>query len=735
MAQDLELALRIHADVRRANREIQAVRQEVARFGQGGRRTGNDLRDMGRGVDQAERSTRNLGVTARQVRGLLASLGIAISARSIIQATVRQEQALAQLDARIRSTGGSAGFTRDELAGMAAELQKVTTFGDEAVMEMQATLMTFTRVTNQVFRDSQELILDLATAMRMDLNSAALQVGKALNDPIQGLTALRRAGIQFTDDQETMIRRMVETNDLAGAQRVILRELETQFGGAARAARDTFGGALAGLRNAFGDLLEADGGLGDAREQIERLTEILKDPQVIEGINALVSGVVRLTGVIAELTAAGVRFTQWVGEELAVAIHGVAADDVERIEQRLASLRQELALHEMQPELFGRARKGLRAEIEEYEQMLERALELRHSLARPDAPAAPGAPAAAPVAAPTPTGPSDDFLKAQSDLERRIGLLGRESAEQQMIWEVEQGRYRDLAQGEKDALLALAARLDAGNEAIRQAEEEARAAKEAEAAQKAYDDELERAARAIRDVLDPMEPLRRELEQLNLLLEEGKLSWDEWAEATLRVHERMDAMSGAAQGTGESINEFAVGAARNMQRGFADYLFDPFDEGLKGMVAGFVRAMHRMLSEYLAMQAMTGLFGASFGTTGQIGGIVGSLFHTGGIAGQGGATRTVHPALFARAARYHGGGVAGLAPDEIPAILRRGEEVLTEDDPRHRTNFGAAAGGRMEVDLALSEGLVVQAMRSRDVEQAILRVISRNRGAVLQEIG
>ena len=68
------------------------------------------------------------------------------------------------------------------------------------------------------------------------------------------------------------------------------------------------------------------------------------------------------------------------------------------------------------------------------------------------------------------------------------------------------------------------------------------------------------------------------------------------------------------------------------------------------------------------------------------------LFHQGGVVGAGGSTRMASPFAFAGAPRYHGGGIAGLAADEMPAILRRGEEVLTAGDPRHRSNGGLASG-------------------------------------------
>jgi hypothetical protein len=198
-----------------------------------------------------------------------------------IKNTIEQEKVLAQLEARVRSTGGAAGFTSGALAQMAGDLQKVSTFGDEAIISMQSVLLTFTQVRGDEFKGASQAILDMSTALGMDLKSAALQVGKALNDPILGVSALARAGVQLTESQKEAVKSLVEVGDVAGAQRVILKELETQFGGAAAAARNTLGGALVSLKNAFGDLFEVPGLIAPITAEINRLTKFLGDPSTI----------------------------------------------------------------------------------------------------------------------------------------------------------------------------------------------------------------------------------------------------------------------------------------------------------------------------------------------------------------------------------------------------------------------------------------------------------------------
>lgn len=241
----------------------------------------------GKATKSAEKNITALGNVARTIGPLVTAAFGAAVIRESVRAFIRQEAAIAQLEQRIKSTGGAAGFTSEELQRMASGLQDVTTFGDEATIEMQALLLTFTQIQGPVFERAQESILNVATAMGTDLKSAAIQVGKALNDPKGQLSALSRSGIQFTEDQKDMIKTMQEAGDVAGAQAVILKELETQFGGAARAARDTFGGALTAAGNSIGDLSEK---FAEAIIGFTGFTGILKDATfLIDELNRALS--------------------------------------------------------------------------------------------------------------------------------------------------------------------------------------------------------------------------------------------------------------------------------------------------------------------------------------------------------------------------------------------------------------------------------------------------------------
>ena len=301
---------------------------------------------------KAEKAVGKLSTASKEFGSVIGGLAAALAGGAFFQAVVRNtiesENALAQLNATLASTKGAAGLTSAEIVSMAQGLQKVTTFGDDAIIAMESQLLTFTKLGKDVVPRATESILDLATKMGGDLKGAAVQVGKALNDPVQGLAGLSRAGVQFSDDQEHMITALVESGRLAEAQTVILAELETQMGGSAKAARETFGGAVTALQNAFGDLLEGSGGnLSEAKVAVEGLTTALSDPRVQQAFGTMVAGVLNLATAAANALPDLVAFTNWAADSLGAAFGGAAIGDMIRLEAEMDSLNEKVKTQQM----------------------------------------------------------------------------------------------------------------------------------------------------------------------------------------------------------------------------------------------------------------------------------------------------------------------------------------------------------------------------------------------------
>lgn len=248
-----------------------------------------------------DKAFKGLGASAVRVIGLLAGGALF---RGAVNATAEAEASFAQLEAAVNATGGAAGFTAPQLAKMAGNLQDLTTFSDESVMSMQAVLLQFTRIRGPVFKEAQQAIVDVAARMHTDLSTAALTVGKALDNPIEGMGALQKAGVRLSESQKQTIKDMVDVGNVAGAQGLILGELEKRFAGAALAARQNFSGALQAVKNQLGELLEAKGGLPGATANLNELAEVLKDPGVKQGaddiFSALIAGATKYLEVVTK---------------------------------------------------------------------------------------------------------------------------------------------------------------------------------------------------------------------------------------------------------------------------------------------------------------------------------------------------------------------------------------------------------------------------------------------------
>lgn len=176
-------------------------------------------------------------------------IGVSMGFKSMIDGAAASQQKLTQMDSVLKSTGGVAGMTKDELVKLADAQGKLTTFSKGANLATENLLLTFTNIGKKTFPDALKSVNDMSQALGQDAKSSAIQLGKALNDPIKGITALSRVGVSFTAQQKEQIAAMQKAGDTAGAQSIILKELQKEFGGSAEAAGKTFGGQLAILKN------------------------------------------------------------------------------------------------------------------------------------------------------------------------------------------------------------------------------------------------------------------------------------------------------------------------------------------------------------------------------------------------------------------------------------------------------------------------------------------------------
>jgi hypothetical protein len=165
----------------------------------------------------------------------------------------------AQTNAVLKSTGDAAHVTAKQVADLAEAIQHKSGIDEATIHSGENLLLTFRDIRNEtgkgndIFNQATQIMADMSVALGENMNSAAIQLGKALQDPVKGITALHREGVSFTQGQKDAIKAMVDSGNTMGAQKIILQELNKEFGGSADALGKTLPGQIAIAKAAFKD--------------------------------------------------------------------------------------------------------------------------------------------------------------------------------------------------------------------------------------------------------------------------------------------------------------------------------------------------------------------------------------------------------------------------------------------------------------------------------------------------
>ena len=196
------------------------------------------------------------------------------------------------------------------------------------------------------------------------------------------------------------------------------------------------------------------------------------------------------------------------------------------------------------------------------------------------------------------------------------------------------------------------------------------------------------------------------------------------------------AMNGIANGVTDAFNNVSnsiAGLIRGTQS-WGDVLNSVLNSGIN-LAASFLKEIANVLVKMLALKVAKSIIGGSTGGFGSL------FFHDGGVVGsQGGSfkRKTGGSDSWAGAPKFHSGGGVGLAPDEYKAVLKRGEEVLTEDNPRHINNVGSGSSSpqqSLKQVLYLDPEQVVSAMQGRSGVKTFLTLIRTNKETIKQVLG
>lgn len=634
------------------------------------------------------------------------------------------------------------------------------------------------------------LAQDMSAVFGQDLSSSVTQLGKALENPTEGLSALRRVGISFTQTQRDLIDGFVETGQQAEAQRVILDALEQQVGGAGAAEATGLIGATNRLSDAWGNLLEDIGQTGivagtaqgalnglssvlegmrnllkddpvgkqlvDARlklqEQEERLSRLQNFKTIPGGIN-LGRMIERQEGRVADLRA---EVEKLIGQARAEA-------QAFEAEQKKLQAAQEQVARDRRAELLSGERKKLdqavdklatdpadriakvNKELETTKQRIEAlrekdgsnagtvntAIKQAEDIARRQIEAIekPARDAATRVMEAN-SKVVDDLQrqmigmgnKRQAFIDQAVGRLSKEASEAQ------RAETRKLAAQIFDSQAYSEAQKvveDLNNQLGRLTDKRAafiqdavgRLSDNSTSAQRA---EVEKLAATLYDQGEAQQKLNRlqqdgeqvtnatrtatesynaELERLKNLLDAGAISQETYNRAVANAEKqqldaRKDAEAGALRAF-RNYREQAEDAAAAVERAFTDGMKATEDaivdfvtsggkslQSLGDMANSIVADITRMAVQKSITGPLFNMLGSSMGGGGFLDSIFSSIFHEGGEVGGSAPQRRVPAYVYASAPRYHTGGVAGLKPGEIPAILERGEIVLPKDGTR-----------------------------------------------------
>ncbi|WP_188873811.1 phage tail tape measure C-terminal domain-containing protein, partial [Iodidimonas muriae] len=657
----------------------------------------------------------------------LAGVGLVL-ARGIAEAA-EAERSYRRLEAVLRATGFASGLTARDIAGFADEMERSTLASAEAVQDAAAVLATFRSVAGATFTRAIRLAQDLSAVFGQDLRSSATQLGKALEEPVQGISALRRVGVSFTASQKELIESLVETGRTAEAQKVILDALEQQVGGAGAAEAGGLTGAANRLSDAWGNLLESIGRTpavsGTAETSLNLLARSLEglatlfeeDPisvQIVEANKALIEAedklarfqdqgrgravvqlaelrVEQLRAEVDALIARARQESQVFSEEQRRAEGGRRAAESERLGELLSTQRGSIdrALDQLATDPAERIAKVNR-ELDETKKKLE-------ALRAPDGGNAVDVDAA--------LGNAEELARRRIEaIERPAQEAARRVAEANMkVVDDLAGQLAGLADERAAFIDQALSRLSDGATDAQRAEVERlagalfdeKAAREALAeAMRAEDRLRQEGARIIAATRTPAEDYAATLERLNMLLQAGAIDQDSFnralGEADTAFADARDRMLAESRDFGDGVDRAvrdiadratdAAAAAetvtRNLFAGMEDALVSFVTTG-KLQFGDFARAIIADIARIAIRQAIIApLLGAIGGGTGGGGGLFAGLFHAGGVVGRDtGPARLVPTDAFIGAPHFARGGVVG--PDEVPAILHRGEAVLT----------------------------------------------------------
>lgn len=268
------------------------------------------------------------------MRNSLAAIGLGFSITGIVnglQDAVTAAEEVRKADQRLGNIAKSMNLFGKEtdtvvkrLSDYASEQEKLTGVDGEVIKLTQAKLLTFGNLAKSAnvlggsFDRATKAAMDMAAAGFGTAEGNAVQLGKALNDPIKGINSLTKSGITFTEEEKKKIEVLVKSNKMLEAQDLVLKAIEIQVGGTAEAT----GTSSDKMRRAFESISEEIGAY--LLPLLDQFSEWLNTPEGQEKLQIIID---QVKGIIDEFIAMAkwvIDNKDWL-EPMVIAIGAVTA--------------------------------------------------------------------------------------------------------------------------------------------------------------------------------------------------------------------------------------------------------------------------------------------------------------------------------------------------------------------------------------------------------------------------
>jgi tape measure domain-containing protein len=615
------------------------IRQANGRFATDAQKAAAGLDNVSKSASRASLSFKDMRSNLLGLKSFLSGLALGAVAKSIIQ-TADSYQLLA---GRLRQV---AGPTTD-LAALQERLFQLAQDVRAPVAEVTDLYIKQARALQQLGAN-QSQILDLTRtvgqsfqisgASAAEASAGILQFGQALESGVLQGDELRSIRENAPRLFKAIVEGIQEVNPALGVTRANFRDLAAEgqitAGTIAKALlsqKDVIEREFATVPRTVGQAFqqlqnEISRSVGTADTSpiiraIDDLREKVKDPTFQQG---LVDTATNLAKIVALLARAGGAVAGGITDTLDAIADKKRASEIRGLELQIQGLEQSIEKFQgpgrFVLQAFGRDTQAEVVTMTEKVKLLKDELaSLTAPAAAPVIPLSPAAPASAS------TGNISDFAgggKARKEqiteaqrliesLREQLALYGELSKAEEVRISLANGFYGKVTPAQATQLQGLADEITRRDQLTQSIKDEI----DAEAKLIAEHEKLREEGKAVWEATrTPLEAYNLEIDRLSELLRQGAIDQETFARASVQASEGLSALAEKTKDATDDMKAFADQAARNIQDAFADFLFDPFDKGLKGMLQSFEETLRRMAANQAAAQILGGLSSAAGGS-------------------------------------------------------------------------------------------------------------------------